>query len=301
MVSLRHALSQGPMLRALGGVSLAALARRSSPVAPTVPGPWVEAALPPRSEALVRDYVTHVGGDPAWYRGHLPVHLFPQWGFPLALRTLAGLPYPYGRAVNAGCRIEVHRPLPSGEPLIARARLSSIDDDGRRVRLTQRVVTGARGAPEAMTAELRVHIPLGGHRADKGAPREPKARPTVPADAVEIAALDLDARAGLDFALLTGDFNPIHWVPRYARAAGFPSTILHGFATLARAVEALNRGVFDGDPSRLAVIDVRFTKPLVLPARVSVLTAPGGGVWVGDGPGGDAYLEGRFETAPPAR
>jgi hypothetical protein len=282
------------MIRALGGVARAALSRPKGGAArPATPGPWIEAELPPRPEALVRDYVTHVGGDPAWYRGAVPPHLFPQWGFPLALRTLAGLPYPYGRAVNAGCRIDVRAPLPAGEPLLVRVRLESIDDDGRRAFITQRLVTGTPSAPEAMTAELRVHIPLGG----KGGRAGSKARPVVPSDAMEIAALSIDARAGLDFALLTGDFNPIHWVRPYARVAGFRSTILHGFATLARAWEALVGGPLGGDPARLRAVDVRFTRPLVIPARVSVYTGADGGLWVGDAPGGDAYLEGRHETA----
>jgi acyl dehydratase len=91
-------------------------------------------------------------------------------------------------------------------------------------------------------------------------------------------------------------------VPLYARAAGFPSTILHGFATLARAIEALNThgATLGGDPASTRTIDARFTKPLVLPARVSVYTKPGLdrgiGVWVGDARAQEAappaYLEG---------
>jgi hypothetical protein len=295
---LRHALAQGPMLRALGSVALSALRpRRGAAGAPAVPGPWIEAELPPRPDALVRDYIANAGGDPAWYPGQVPAHLFPQWWFALAVQTLAGLPYPYARAVNAGCRIDVRAPLPTGEPLLVRARLETVDDDGRRAKITQRLVTGTPSAPDAIAAELRVHVPLGG----KGGGREPRARPVVPADATPVAALDIGARAGLEFALLTGDFNPIHWVRPYARLAGFRSTILHGFATLARAIEALNGGPFGGRPSVLRSIDVRFTKPLVLPAHVSVYTTAGGGLWVGEGPGGDAYLDGRYETETTTR
>ena len=291
-VSIRHLLSQGPVLRALGGVALSSLPRRRGRAAsPSVPGPWIEAELPPRSPALVRDYVQHVGGDPAAYAGRIPPHLFPQWAFPLAAKTLAGLPYPMTRVINAGCRIEARAPLPADEPLRVRARLEAIDDDGRRARITQRVVTGTRRAPEAVLAEMHAYVPIG-----KGGGRGERTRPVVPEDAVEIGALDLDARAGLDFALLTGDFNPIHWVPVLARAAGFRSIILHGFATLARAFEVVVRSRLGGDPARLSMIEARFVKPLVLPARVSVYTSPAGGVWVGAAPGGDAHLEGRFET-----
>ncbi len=275
------------MLRALAGVARAAISRRGGPT-PVVPGPWIEAELPPRPEALVRDFVTNSGGNPDAYRGHLPAHLFPQWGFPIAVRTLAGLPYPYSRAVNAGCRIDVRAPLPAGEPLIVRARLLSVDEDTRRAFITQELITGTRSAPDAMAAELRVHIPLA-----KGGRGAGKARPAVPSEAKEIASLSIGPRAGLEFAILTGDFNPIHWMRPWARIAGFRSTILHGFATLARAVEALTRGPLGSDPARLTSIDVRFTRPLVLPARVSVRTTDEGGLWVA---GEDVYLEGRFET-----
>ena len=117
----------------------------------------------------------------------------------------------------------------------------------------------------------------------------------MPVDAREIAFFKLRPDAGLDFAKLTGDFNPVHWVPRWARAFGFRNVILHGFGTMARAIEALNRGLFAGDVNALAEIDVRFTRPLVLPARVGVYVRDNQ-VWVGDAPGGPAYLEGSFKV-----
>ena len=57
----------------------------------------------------------------------------------------------------------------------------------------------------------------------------------------------------------------------------------------------MNRGLFAGDPSRLASIDVRFTRPLVLPARVG-LYVRGDEVYVGTAPGGPANLVGTFTT-----
>src|SRR5689334_8371355 len=99
--------------------------------------------ITPPHPSLIRDYVEHVGGEPAAYRTTIPPHLFPQWTFPLAARTAARLPYPLTRIVNAGCRLELNAPLPAdGTPLVTRAALQSIDHDGRRALLTQRLVTG---------------------------------------------------------------------------------------------------------------------------------------------------------------
>lgn len=294
-VPIRYTLAHGPVIAALGRVAMSGLRKDKPAHAPVVPSPWIEARLPPRPADIVRDYIRHVGGDPGWYRNRVPAHFFPEWGFPLGQRALEGLGYPLVRGMNAGSRIENRAPLPAGEPLEARVRIESIDDDGRRAIITQKVITGTSRVPEAIVAEMRVFIPLGnkGDKSENG--KKPKARPTVPTDAHEISFQRIPENAGLDFAKLTGDFNPIHWLPPYARASGFRAVILHGFATFARAIEALNRSRFAGDPSRLKVIDARFSRPLVLPARVGIYVTNDGGIWVGDAPGGSAYLEGRFE------
>jgi hypothetical protein len=299
-VSFMHAFEQGPSMAALGRVALSGLRKQKGgpPQLPPGPGPWIEERLPPRSPELIRDYIRHVGGDPGWYRNRLPAHYFHQWGFPIAARALLGLGYPLARVINGGCRVENRAPLPSNEPLLVRVRIESIDDDGKRAIITQRIVTGTAKSPDAVVADLRAFIPLAKKEDTNGAggKKAPKARPSVPANAHEIAFLKIKEDAGLDFAKLTGDFNPIHWLKPYARSAGFRTVILHGFSTFARSVEALNRSRFAGDPMRLKTIDVRLSRPLVLPARVGVYVGSEGGIWVGDAPGGGAYLEGRFET-----
>ncbi len=286
--SIRHVFAQAPAIAALGRVALSALRKaKSDQGAKVLPGPWRQVVLPPRSPELISAFLRHLDADPARYRGTVPAFLFPQWAFPLMADALVGLPYPLLRVINAGCRMRMAAPLPSGKPLHVRVRLESVDDDGRRALLTTRIITGTAEVPEALDAELRALVPL--LRGDGQ-----KQRPTVPADARELCFRRLSASAGLDFAVLTGDFNPIHIVPAYARAAGFRSCILHGFSTLARAAVALEQGVLCGEPRDLVELDARFKRPLPLPAAVGVYVRDHG-IWVGDAPGGGAYLEGHFK------
>lgn len=307
-VPSRHLLEQRRVVAALGRTAFAALAERLGGATrrgtPTVPGPEIRASVPPPSPELVAAYVREVGGDPKSYRGAIPPHLFPQWSFPLAARTLEGLPYPLLRVVNGGCRMEVRAPLPAGEVLDVRAHLASIDDDGKRAVLRQHVVTGTKSAPDALVVDFYAIVPLAS-KPDGGATRRDKPRATVPDDAREIARFRLRRDAGLSFAKLTGDVNPIHWASAYARASGFRDVILHGFGTFARAAEGLVRGLFGGDVHALAALDAKFTRPLVLPADVGLYVrsvergagrARGDEVYVGDVAGGPAYLTGRFET-----
>jgi acyl dehydratase len=320
-VPLRFIRYQGPVLRGMGEAAVGALKQRlgkknrangdgathAPPVSgpegrgaelpatgPRTPGPEHRITVSPRPADLVSAYLRWVGGDPASYKGRVPAHLFPQWGFPLTGKVMEGLSYPMLAAMNGGCKLTMNAPLPAGESLEVTGRLDAVDDNGQRAILDQKIVTGTRANPEAVVAHLYVFVPL--KRDDKKSGKKTeKDKPRVPVDAREIAFFKLGADAGLDFAKLTGDFNPVHWVPRWARAFGFRNVILHGFGTMARAIEALNRGLFAGDVNALSEIDVRFTRPLVLPARVGVYVRQNK-VWVGDAPGGPAYLEGTFKV-----
>jgi len=328
----KHIIHQRRVLATLGKTAVSAVRQQlgggnTAGALPVTPGPEHTAVVPPLPKTLIRDYVRYCGGDPGAYRHTLPAHLFPQWGFPLAARTLVGLPYPLLRVLNGGCRLEVNHPLPAGEPLNVSARLDSIDDNGRRAVLCQRVVTGTAEHPEAVVGYLYAIVPLGGGRKDK-TDKEPRkrsgkavlhglnvkprseapgqaeaAKPAkketqrVPQKARELAYWRIGADAGLAFAMLTGDFNPVHWIKPYARAFGFKSTILHGFATMARAIEGLNRGLFAGRVDALSMVDVQFTRPLTLPGSVGLYVTEDDQVFVGDAPGGPAYLVGRFERS----
>jgi acyl dehydratase len=274
--------------------------RRRPP--PRLPGPELLARVQPPPAGLIRDYVRHVGGDPAAYgRGEaalLPPHMFPQWSFPLAARALHGIPYPLLRVVNGGCRLEVRAPLPAGAPLTVRARLVGVEDDGRRAVLHQRLVSETESRPGALAADVYAVVPSGAgdRRGGEGRVRARREAPTIPAGAREIAAFDIGSDAGLAFALLTGDFNPVHWLRPYARAFGFGGPILHGFAMMARVLEALARTRFGGDVHRIAVLDVRFARPLPLGTAAHLyLDRDGRSIYLGDGPEGRAYLAGSFE------
>ena len=297
-VSPLHLLHQGPVLATLAQTVLAGLKPgRTGGGEP--PGPEIVGRVPPRPRELVRDYVRHVGGDPSWYRGRLPFHLFPQWGVPILARTLRGLPYNLIKVMNAGCAVTVHRDLPPDRPLALRAQLERVDADERRVVLYQRLVTGTDDHPEAQVVEQRAIIKLAG----AGAKKAPRERPAVPVAAREVGRFRVGAGAGLDFAVLTGDLNPLHWLGAYARASGHRGPILHGFSTLARAVEVLNRNLWASDPGRLGWIEVRFTRPLPVPTEVGVyVNAVEGalGLYVGRIAGGPAYLTGRLRTKEPS-
>lgn len=294
---LKHVRHQGRVARALGRVAVAAVKQQltSKEAAPLqVPGPVLSEEVPPRDPELVADYVRWAGGDPDTYGETLPPHLFSQWGFPLLGQTLTGIPYPLAKILNAGCKLELNGPLPANETLYLTAQLLDVDDNGRRVLLHQRLTTSTRDHEDLLVAHVYGLIPLAGGK-DKQKEKKKKEKPQVPMDARLLERLELGPRAGLEYACLSGDFNPVHWLWPYARVSGFKSTILHGFATMAKAMETMNRKLLDDDPWRLKEIEVRFTRPLQLPRKIAICVKDDQ-LSVGDDLGKPAYLTGTFEV-----
>lgn len=257
---LRH---QGPMLAALGRVAVSSLRGPKKGAVATAPGELLKAEIEPRADALVDEYVEWSGADTAKYARTVPPHLFPQWGFPLLTRTLDNLPYRMSAVLNQGCRMEVKGEIPRGERLVLTGRLEAVEDDGNKARIHQRLVTGTKANPELLVADVFAVIIKQRTKGDG-------ARAEDPTPYAKVGAWSADRLDGLRFGLLTGDMNPLHWIPPYAKMAGFKNEILHGFGTFARTWEVLARA---HGKTALALIDMRFIRPLVLPASVSVETA----------------------------
>jgi acyl dehydratase len=59
------------------------------------------------------------------------------------------------------------------------------------------------------------------------------------------------------YAGASGDFNPIHIDPEFAKAVGLPGNILHGLYGMAQVARA-NADAAGGDPRRLRRLSVQF-------------------------------------------
>ena len=59
------------------------------------------------------------------------------------------------------------------------------------------------------------------------------------------------------YAGASGDFNPIHLDPEFAKQVGLPSNILHGLYSMAQVARA-NTAAAGGDPRKLKRLAVQF-------------------------------------------
>jgi acyl dehydratase len=98
---------------------------------------------------------------------------------------------------------------------------------------------------------------------DFGGERGPSAQFTAPTRAPDH---EVTYQTRPDQALtyrLSGDRNPLHSDPSFAKMGGFDQPILHGLCTYGFTGRALLQSVCGGDPKRFKKMDGRFSKPVM--------------------------------------
>ena len=69
------------------------------------------------------------------------------------------------------------------------------------------------------------------------------------------------------YAEASGDHNPIHVDPDFAKAVGLPGTIAHGLFSMGILTQAIAH--WAGGADHVASLEVRFSKPLVAGATIT--------------------------------
>jgi hypothetical protein len=242
-------------------------------------------------------------------RDELPVTYPHLLAFPLQMALMADGSFPFGAVglVHIDNRITQHRPIAVAEQLQIRVRATPLQPHprGRSFSLLTEVLSDVEPVWEGVSRMLHR-----GNRKPAGSTATPPgceesfgelssgdsptggaaAQSTPPQPSSE---WHLSGDLGRRYAAVSGDRNPIHLHPLSARAFGFPRAIAHGMWTKARCLAALE--------SRLPEayrVEVRFRKPILLPARVQFLPIPRGSeidFTVKATVGEETHLEGRMQ------
>jgi acyl dehydratase len=158
--------------------------------------------------------------------------------------------------------IEVYRPIPPEGTLRSSGRIAAIWDKGKGavVVMESEAVDAADDQPlfkTTMSAFIRGEGGFGGERGPSGPKNEPPQR---------AADHEVTYSTRPDQALiyrLSGDRNPLHSDPEFAKLAGFDRPILHGLCTYGFTGRALLHTLCDGQVDRFKSMSVRFSKPVL--------------------------------------
>jgi len=158
--------------------------------------------------------------------------------------------------------IEVFGPIPAAGTVRSTGRIANIWDkrSGAVVVMESESVDAATGELRfrtRMSAFIRGEGGFGGERGPSGPRNQPPARDP---------DLEIRYQTRPDQALLyrlSGDRNPLHSDPEFAKLAGFEQPILHGLCSYGFTGRALLHGLCGGDPVRFRSMEARFSKPVI--------------------------------------
>ena len=164
--------------------------------------------------------------------------------------------------VHGEQKVELHKPLPASGTFTAEGRTIGAWDKGEgkgAVVMNETVWTDEKGEKAATLTMSMFYRGDGGF----GGPTEGQPEPHVVPTRAPDLSVDISIRP--DQALLyrlSGDRNPLHSDPEFAKRAGFPRPILHGLCTYGLTCRAVLQAITDYDPDQILSHQVRFSSPV---------------------------------------
>ena len=189
------------------------------------------------------------------------------------MSIILGYPGPWHRTGDTGIDgskvvhgeqgFHIHRALPVEGTVIGQTRVTGVFDKGEgRGALIQTATevsakdSGALICSLTSTSFARAN---GGFGGPSGPVKEPHKLPARKPDM--ICDLPTLPQAALIYRL-SGDYNPLHAEPAFARRAGFEKPILHGRCTFGVAGHAILKSCCGYDPAKLIAMEGRFSAPV---------------------------------------
>jgi acyl dehydratase len=159
--------------------------------------------------------------------------------------------------------VRLHAPIAPEGTVIGRSRILDVIDKGAGkgalIYSERRILDKTDGRLLATINQTTFCRADGGFG---GAKREAPAPHALPERAPDLSC-DLPTRPETALIYrLSGDVNPLHAEPTFAREGGYPRPILHGLATFGVAGHALLKTLCNYDPARLTAMAGRFSAPV---------------------------------------
>ncbi|SCF80609.1 MaoC/PaaZ C-terminal domain-containing protein [Streptomyces sp. Cmuel-A718b] len=189
------------------------------------------------------------------------LHVLPSFATVAGAGTAAfggmgapGIDVDLAAVLHGGQTVRVHRPIPVTGRAVQTSKVAAVYDKGKAAVIVLRTEASDDDGP-LWTNDAQIFVRgEGGFGGERG----PSDRLTVPERAPD-RTVERPIRE--DQALLyrlSGDWNPLHADPAFAKLAGFDRPILHGLCTYGMTLKAVTDTLLDGDVSRITAYRTRF-------------------------------------------
>ncbi|MFD7459127.1 MULTISPECIES: MaoC/PaaZ C-terminal domain-containing protein [unclassified Streptomyces] len=168
--------------------------------------------------------------------------------------SMPGVEVDLARVLHGGQSLTVHRAIPPEGRATATSRIAAVHDKGTAAVLVLRTDVGDPEGP-LWTNDARIFVRGEG---GWGGERGPSARLDTPAGEPDLTVMRPVREDQALLYRLSGDWNPLHADPEFAKVAGFDRPILHGLCTYGITLKAVVDTLLDGEVGRVRSYDTRF-------------------------------------------
>ncbi|MFD1812733.1 MaoC/PaaZ C-terminal domain-containing protein [Rhodococcus gannanensis] len=173
--------------------------------------------------------------------------------------AMPGIDVDLRKILHGGQLLTLHAPIPASGTATVSSRVADVWDKGKAAVIVLEQSAVDEGGNPLWTSAMQIWARgEGGFGGDAG-PEVSAAAPEREPDKVLVSATS--TQQALVYRL-SGDLNPLHADPAFAKMAGFDQPILHGLASYGVVCKAVVDGVLDGDPTRVQSFSVRFAGSL---------------------------------------
>jgi len=181
--------------------------------------------------------------------------VIPTFGAMGGLGGVPGLSFNFAMLLHGEQDLEVHQPIPPEATITNRGKVAEIWDKGKAALVVLQVDTRDDADKPLFTNRfslfLRGEGGFGGQPGPKAGNVPPARKPDGVVERTSLPQQALIYR-------LSGDKNPLHADPEFAKMGGFDRPIIHGLCSYGVVCKAIVDEVLGGDVTRVARYQARF-------------------------------------------
>ena len=170
-----------------------------------------------------------------------------------------GLDVPLTSLLHGEQKLTLHKEIPAEGTALTKAEIVAVEDYKKFASVTIKATSYVDGKELVTGESIMLFIGEGGFGIKPEKKEKLPIPNTQPDKVIEYKTLDNQA---ILYRIPSGDNNPLHVDPSFAKMAGFDKPILHGLCTYGITCKKILETFFENEPNKVSEVSTRFSGPV---------------------------------------